>query len=100
MRLVHPHFGYMNRLPNQSYLKYTHEQLFEFIQNLGAVSRIREAGFTLHSSELLSFVFWKTITAGQPRVSYEVFADLMNVFKFNLTQENLIREIKYSTKEG
>jgi len=31
MKMVHPHFGYLNRLPNHSHFKYTYEQLFDLI---------------------------------------------------------------------
>lgn len=69
MKLVHPHFGYLNLVPNQSHYKLTHEQLFAFIQELNAVSLIRDSGNILHSSELLSFALWKVLSLKQARIS-------------------------------
>jgi len=50
MKLVHPHFGYLNNLPNLPQYKYTHEELFTLIEQFNAASLIRDKGYTLHSS--------------------------------------------------
>ena len=62
MKLVHPHFGYLNNLPNLPQYKYTHEELFTLIEQFNAASLIRDKGYTLHSSEIFSLIFWKIIT--------------------------------------
>ena len=69
MKMVHPHFGYLNNIPNTFQFKYTHDQIFELIEQFCAVSQIREKGYTLHSSELVSFIFWKILTQNQARVN-------------------------------
>lgn len=73
MKLVHPHFGYLNNIPNINEYKYTYEQIFTLIEECNAVSLIRDKGFTLHSSELLSFVFWKILSLNKARVSTSSF---------------------------
>jgi hypothetical protein len=82
MKLVHPHFGYLNNLPNLSRYKYTHEELFTLIQQFNAASLIRDKGYTLHSSELLSFIFWKIIVS-KPELIAKDFVDVLSIFKFN-----------------
>jgi hypothetical protein len=101
MRMVHPHFGYLNLIPHEPHFKYTHQQLFTLLEEFTVASRIRDQGYTLHSSELLSFIFWKILTQGQPRVNTQSFLDLLKVFKFNaLTPENYRQSLGYSLHEG
>jgi hypothetical protein len=101
MKLVHPHFGYLNLVPNLSHYKLTHQQLFAFLQELSAVSLIRDTGNVLHSSELLSFVLWKTLALNQASLSTGSFVDLLKVFKFkDVSEENLKEKLSYSLKEG
>ena len=50
MKLVHPHFGYLNNFPNINEYKFTHDQLFTLIEEFNAVSLIRDKGYILHSS--------------------------------------------------
>lgn len=69
MKMVHPHFGYLNNIPNLNQFKYSHEELFEFIEQFVAASELREKGYTLHSMELFSFIFWKTLTQNNARVN-------------------------------
>ena len=68
MKMVHPHFGYFNNFPQLPHLKYTHSQLFELLEQFVVASHIREEGYTLHSSELVSFIFWKVLTQNQAEV--------------------------------
>lgn len=49
MKMVHPHFGYLNNIPNLSHYKYNYEELFLFIEQFVVASEIREKGYTLHS---------------------------------------------------
>ena len=100
MRLVHPHFGYLNRFPNSPHLKYTHPQLCQFLQELIAISKIRASGHTLHSSELMSFFFWKILNPQKPRLSLGEFASLLSVFKFDVKEDQVLNEISYSLKTG
>ena len=48
---------------------------------------MRDKGYTLHSSELLSFIFWKVLTVGQPWISASEFVEAVKVFKFNRVYE-------------
>jgi hypothetical protein len=101
MKLVHPHFGYLNLIPNVNDYKYTHDQLFALIEDFQAVSLIREQGNTLHSSELLSFVFWKVLSLDRARLPLASFIELLKVFKFrDLTGENFGQKLAYSLREG
>ena len=100
MRLVHPHFGYLNNFPTVGHYKFTYEQVFKLIQECTAASLIRQKGHTLHSSELLSFIFWKIATLNKPRVSKEQFSEVMKIFKFkDITSENINGRFGYSLKE-
>ena len=85
MKIVHPNFGYLNNIPNESQYKYTYQQIFVLLSELMAASEIREQGYTLHSCEMLSFIFWKIMTQDQPIVSVKEFLELIKIFKFNLT---------------
>ena len=59
-------------------------------------SQIRERGYTLHSSELVSFIFWRIWSQGQARLPVPDFLEFMKVFKFNLTEESYQQELQYS----
>ena len=96
MKMVHPHFGYLNNLPNLSHFKYTYEQLFGLIEEFVVASEIREKGYTLHSSEMVSFIFWKIWAQGKARLSTSDFLEFMKIFKFNLTEETYQQELQYS----
>ena len=101
MRLVHPHFGYLNLFPNEARYKLTHDELFTFIEQLLAASLIRDQGHTLHSSELLSFIFWKALTQNKARITKAEFASGMKVFKFRDLEADKIEEtFAYSLPEG
>ena len=101
MRLVHPHFGYLNNFPTVGHYKFTYEQVFKLIQECTAASLIRQKGHTLHSLELLSFIFWRIATVNKPRVSKEQFSEIMKIFKFkDITSENINSRFGYSLKEG
>lgn len=101
MKLVHPHFGYLNLVPNHSHYKLTHQQLFAFIQELNAVSLIRDSGNILHSSELLSFVLWKALSLNQALISTGNFVELLKIFKFrDISEENLKDKFAFSLREG
>lgn len=101
MRLVHPHFGYLNNFPLTTQYKYTYEQIFKLIQECTAASLIRQKGHTLHSSELLSFIFWKIATINKSRVSKDQFSEMMKIFKFkDITSENMNSRFGYSLREG
>lgn len=94
--MVHPHFGYLNNLPNLPEYKYNYEQLFELIEQFVVASQVREKGYTLHSSELVSLIFWKIWTLDQPRMKLNDFMEFMKIFKFNLSQETFKAEFKGS----
>lgn len=96
MKMVHPHFGYLNNLPNLPEYKYNYEQLFELIEQFVVASQVREKGYTLHSSELVSLIFWKIWTLDQPRMKLNDFMEFMKIFKFNLSQETFKAEFKGS----
>ena len=38
MKIVHPHFGYLNNIPNESQFKYTYQQIFVLLSELMAAS--------------------------------------------------------------
>ena len=96
MRMVHPHFGYLNNIPNLSHFKYTHDELFDLISEFIVASEIRQQGYTLHSPEMLSFIFWKILTQGRARVDLVEFLELLKVFKFNLTKEDYQQKMGHS----
>jgi hypothetical protein len=101
MKLVHPHFGYLNNIPNVNEYKYTHEQIFALVEEFNAVSVIRDSGNILHSSELLSFIFWKILSLNRARISNAKFIELLKVFKFQtINQDNLNQQLAYSLREG
>lgn len=56
MRMVYPHFGYLNNFVDK---RLSFEDYVKFLEELVAVSLVWDEGSTLHGSELLSFVFWK-----------------------------------------
>ena len=55
IRLVYPYFGYLKLFKQ----KLTIEEIFDFWHEMIAASLIRYEGYALHSSELMSFYFWK-----------------------------------------
>jgi hypothetical protein len=91
MRMVHPYFGYLNQIPNDEKFKYTHEQIFHLIEQFNVASKVRDSGCTLHSSELVSFIFWKILTnlnvngkliAQSSRVPLPKFFEIMKIVKY------------------
>jgi hypothetical protein len=65
------------------------------------VSLIRDRGNILHSSELLSFVFWKVLSLNKARIPVSNFVDMLKVFKFkDVNADNFREKLSYSLKEG
>ena len=65
------------------------------------MSLIRDRGNILHSSELLSFVFWKVLSLNKARIPVSNFVDMLKVFKFkDVNADNFREKLSYSLKEG
>ena len=59
MRLTYPHWGYLNLYPSIPAYRLKLDEMVEFFEELVVASVERQQGNSLHSSELMSFIFWK-----------------------------------------
>jgi hypothetical protein len=98
--MVHPHFGYLNNIPNLTQYKYTHQQVIDLIENFVVASQFRQQGHSLHSSELISFIFWKIINSNQARLNAQKTIDFLKIFKFDINEQNFEKTFEYTLKEG
>jgi len=59
-----------------------------------AVSRLFSEGSTLHGSELLSFVFWKSYS-NKTSMQLQDFCQFLTNFKFNTKPESFANDFSY-----
>lgn len=87
MKLTYPHWGYFNTFPSVPAYRLQIHEVFNLLEELMVVGIQRDQGNSLHSSELLSFIFWKIYnkksTPSNPLLSTSDFCTMLSYFKFN-----------------
>lgn len=105
MKLTYPHWGYFNLFPSVPAYRLQIEEVFQFLEELMVAGIQRDEGNSLHSSELLSFIFWKLYTRKfnqrqTPLLSTAEFCTMLSYFKFNVNAENFAKTFSYSLQKG
>lgn len=97
LKLVHPHFGYLNNFTTS---RLPFDNLCNYFEELVAISKILSQGNTLHADELLSFNLWK-LYCEKPTMKLSEFGPFLKQFKFDVgesSKEDITRLFAYNLK--